>query len=257
MQLKLKQMNLEIIRSRAGAVLSSFILLTALSYCTKSFAQNAVSTAELLTDKQVSALLPDALRTKLGINFPIFNVYKYVDKAGQYYCVLTESQDVINDDKDAFNKMSNYKIKAINFKSENGTLTKTWEIIDNTQPNLHGEKSIWFWIKYAEFSDFDIDGLIEPIIVYGTHGLNNYDDGRVKFIIYYKGQKIAIRHQNGVLDDEREIAVDKAFYSLPMKLQEAVKEKMDLMVKNNQAIFPFGWQKAMQKKKVFFSERGD
>lgn len=57
-----------------------------------------------------------------------------------------------------------------------------------------------------------------------TSGMNGYDDGRVKFIIYYRGQKI-----------------DKRFYALPIKLQETIKDKMNLMVTNNHAIFPYGW----------------
>nr|WP_199157476.1 hypothetical protein [Pedobacter sp. ASV2] len=250
-------MNLEIIKPRLGIVFYCFSLLIAICSGTKTYAQLTAQSSALLTDKQVSELFPNPVRAKIGIDFPIFRVYKYADKGGQYYCVLTESQDVVNKEKDAFNKISNYKIKAINFKEQNGSLIKTWEINDNTQPNMHGEESIWFWTKYAQFSDFDHDGFIEPIIVYGTQGMNNYDDGRIKFIIFYKGQKIAIRHQNGVLDDERDTAIDKAFYTLPAKLQETIKEKMNLMVKNNHAIFPYGWQKAMQKKKTFFSERGD
>ncbi|WP_316803687.1 M949_RS01915 family surface polysaccharide biosynthesis protein [Pedobacter nototheniae] len=223
------------------------------------FGQTVKSTisSKILTDQEVSSLLPVAAREKLGISFPIFRVYGYNDRSGQYYCVLTESRDVVNRDKDAFNKVTNYKIKAINFKSENGSLTKTWEINDRINPKMHGEESIWFWTKYAQFNDYNNDGLITPIIVYGTQGMNYYDDGRVKIIIYYKGQKIAIRHQNGVLDDERDTSIDQAFYALPIKLQESIKEKMNLLVTNQHAIFPYGWQKAMQKKKIFFSERGD
>ena len=97
--------------------------------------------------------------------------------------------------------------------------------------------------------------MADLIIVYGTTALNGYDDGRIKIIIYYKGQKIAIRHQNGMLDFERETIIDKAFYSLPTGLQSAVKQKMELMQKNNQAIFPAGWQLAMKNKKTTINER--
>lgn len=215
-----------------------------------SYAQKKTVTTEILTTKQVTQLLPDSIRKNLHINYPIFRVYKYGDKGGQYYCILTESQDEIT----AENDTTNYRIKAVNVKNDNGSFSKLWEINDNIQ-NESEENNIWFWTKYAEFKDHDGDGSIEPIIVYGTSGLNGYDDGRIKFIIYYKGQKIAIRHQNGVLDFERETQVDKAFYNLPQSLQASVKQKMEKMMQQNQAIFPNGWQNAMKSKKTVFNEQ--
>jgi hypothetical protein len=77
---------------------------------------------------------------------------------------------------------------------------------------------------------------------------------RLKVHHYYKGQKIAIRHQNGVLDFERETQVDKGFYNLPLSLQASIKHKMELMTENDQAIFLAGWQLAMKNKKTTFNE---
>jgi hypothetical protein len=74
--------------------------------------------------------------------------------------------------------------------------------------------------------------------------------GRVKFIIYYKGQKIAIRHQNGTLDYERETQLDKSVYTLPKSMLESIRQKMELMVKNGQTIFPASWQTDMENKKT-------
>jgi hypothetical protein len=67
--------------------------------------------------------------------------------------------------------------------------------------------------------------------------------------------KVAIRHQNSLFDDQRETQIDKSFYALPQGLQNSIKEMMESMVKNEQALFPYGWQKAMKNKKTFFSER--
>jgi hypothetical protein len=120
---------------------------------------------------------------------------------------------------------------------------------------FNDESSIQFWTKYIDFNDYNSDGLVDPIIIYGTSAANGYDDGRIKFIIYYQGQKIAIRHQNGILDYERETQVDKAFYKLPLPLQTSIKQKMESMMKNSHAIFPAGWQAAMRNKKIRFSER--
>ncbi|GGE96611.1 hypothetical protein GCM10011383_04220 [Hymenobacter cavernae] len=195
--------------------------------------------------------MPEVVRKTLNITFPIFRVYKYVDNDGHHYCILTESKDEIATDKDTLN----HKIRAVSLKADNSSFVKNWEINDNIIKNENDETSIWFWTKYTDFKDYDGDGLVDPIIVYGTSALNGYDDGRIKILIYHKGRKVAIRHQNGVLDLARETQVDKAFYDLPISLQTSVKQKMELMRKNGQAIFPAGWQVAMKNKKTSFNER--
>jgi hypothetical protein len=49
--------------------------------------------------------------------------------------------------------------------------------------------------------------------------------------------------------------VDKAFYGLPAALQSAVAQRMEEMVKNQQAVFSSGWQKAMKNKRTYFDEK--
>lgn len=228
-------------------------IIAGLFFLTYSYAQNSAVTSEILTHQQVAGLFSDSICQSLNITFPIFRVYRYADQSGQYYCVLTESRDKTGPGKDTIN----HKIKAFNFKAADNRFVKTWEINDwiNTRKDEKEETTIWFWSRYMVFKDYDNDGLADPILVYGIKGGNDYDDGRVKFIIYFKGKKYVIRHQNGVLDDERQTEVDKAYYELPSSLQAAIHEKMVLMTNNNQAIFPYGWEKAMKQKKVSFSER--
>ena len=226
-------------------------LLVAFIIFTTVFAQKSLVKSEFLTLKKTAALFPDTVRKTLGIIFPISRAYKYADKSGQYYCVLTESRNKITEDRDTTNR----NIKAINCKVDKGSLTKIWEINDNLIKNNNDETSIWFWTKYLNFKDYDGDDLADPVIIYGTSAANGYDDGRIKILIYYKGKKIAIRHQNGILDSERETQGEKAFYDLPQTLQASIKQKMELMVKNDQAIFPAGWQAAMKNKKTTFSEQ--
>lgn len=228
-----------------------FIVLITLVCSTNSFAQKRSVISEIISAKQVAELFPDTVCKALETNYPIFRVYRYSDKTGQYYLVLTESRNVITADKDTFN----HKIKAINVKADNSSFNKIWEINDNIIKTEHDEVSIWFATKYTEIKDYDGDGLADIVVIYNTSASNGLDDGRIKFIIYYKGQKVAIRHQNGVLDFERETHVDKAFYDLPQSLQTSIKQKMETMVRNNQAIFPAGWQTAMKNKKTSFSER--
>ena len=227
------------------------LLIIVLAGPTNAFAQKTLADSNTLTPTQVAELLTGTVRKSFNINFPIYRVYRYADKSGQYYCVLTESRDVITADNDTFN----YKIKAINLKVNKGSLVKVWEFSDNIVKNHNDEHSIWFWTKYSDFNDLDNDSLADLVIVYGTSGINGYDDGRIKFFIYHKGRKIAIRHQNGNLDFLRETQVDKGFYDLPQPIQAAIKQKMELMTQSEHAIFPAGWEAAMKNKKTFFSER--
>jgi hypothetical protein len=206
--------------------------------------------SEILTRAQEKSLFTPAVKNELAITFPIFRVYRYSDQLGEHYFVCTESMDHINGDD-----TSSYKIKGVHVAVTNGKLTKTWELNDFITHDEREERSIWFWTKYSGFEDYDKDGLIEPVIVYGTSGANGYSDGRVKILIYYKGQKVAIRHQNSDMDFGRETQVDKAFYNLPASLQTGVKHRMELIVEDQRAIFPNGWENAMQHKKTIINER--
>lgn len=210
-------------------------------------AQTEIPSSKILSKAETDEFFTAAFKKKNLINFPIFRAYTYTDKSGTYNVALTESADTINKEKDTVN----YTIKAFNFKVDKGVALKKWEINDFKTPTVKGdekETSIWFWTKYCEFNDLDNDGLIEPLVVYGTFGINGYDDGRAKVLIYYKGQKVAIRHQNSVLDPARRTQVDALFYTLPAKIQIHLKELMEKMVKNKHAIFPTAYADKMDKK---------
>lgn len=214
-----------------------------------SFAAIAQSdtTSRILGKTETNEFFNDAFKKKNLITFPIFRAYTYTDKSGTYYVALTESADSVNKLKDTVNN----KIKALNFKVDKGISLKKWEVNDFKTPDLKGvekETSMWFWTKYCQFTDVDGDGLVDPILVYGTFGPNGYDDGRAKIILFYKGQKVAIRHQNGVLDNERKTQVDLTYYALPEKIQDHVKQIMATMVEKNHAIFPSAYKEKMSKK---------
>ncbi|MDR6786599.1 hypothetical protein ABIE26_005215 [Pedobacter africanus] len=218
-----------------------------------TFGQTKVLSTEILSPQETRKIITDQVHKHFGINYPTRRVYRYTDKSGQFFIVLTESNDLKAGRKDTLH----HHIKAYNFQMDKSELLKNWEIYDTItkQPGSNEmENSIWFWTKYTDFKDIDNDGLIDPVVIYGTSGMNHTDDGRIKILIYYKGKKFAIRHQNGTLDFERNTRVDKAFYTLPVKIQEHVKLIMKKMMDDGNAIFPYGWQKAMKAHKVFFDE---
>jgi hypothetical protein len=227
-----------------------FSLFAALVCISNMFGQKKADTVHILKSDQVTKIFPVSIRKSLHIDFPIFRVYQYTDKAGSYYCILTENLSEASTEKDTLFT----QIRAINVRAANGRFTIVWEMNDHIIRADLEENSIWFWTKYTDFKDYDGDGLSDPVIVYGTSA-NSLYDGRVKFIIYYRRKKIAIRHQNGDLDPIRETRVDKAFYGLPQSLQTAIVQKMEIMMENDHALFPYGWQAAMKKGKTTINER--
>ncbi len=200
-----------------------------------------------LSTQKIKEIFTEARKKELGIKFSIWKVYDYQDKTGKFYLVLTEDNAKESTNENPMNNA----IKAFNFKIDNGVWTKTFETNDTKNSE---ESSVWFWSRYIYVEDFDNDGIIEPIIFYGTNGYNGYSDGRAKILLYYKGKKIGIRIQNGVLDDERNFSVDAEFYDLPKKIQDKIVEQMNFMVENDHSLLPYGWQKKMAKKMTFIKE---
>jgi hypothetical protein len=227
--------------------------LLSLSLCFVAFSQTA--TVQQMSKAEINRVFTKEVNSKFKINFSVWKAFHITDATGSYFVTLTEKFDGYNDEGDS----NHYAIKAVYLQQTSDSLVKKWEINDasikgKTKDDF-SETSIWFWTKYCSFIDLDGDGIADPIVIYGTHGINGYDDGRIKFIIYYKNKKIAIRHQNGVLDNQRETQVDAAFYNLPSALQQSVQKTMKLMMANNHAIFPAGWEKAMAKKLTVINER--
>lgn len=225
--------------------LSLFFILIFSSFTSLS-AQTV--TNQQLSKEDVNTIFTAERKANLGIQFPIFRVYTYSDVKGKYYIVLAENPTTTAEGKEASSE-----VQEVYIKYENGKYTKISETEDMLQEEA-GETSIWFWTKHIALDDYDGDQIADPIVAYGSAGLNGFDDGRINFIIHYKGKKIMIEHQNGVLDYDRNTKVDESFYILPSKIQNKVKEIMSNVENAGHAIFPFGWIEAMGNKKTYFDE---
>lgn len=229
-----------------GLLLSGLFILTVAS----SYGQKHPDSRELSVN-ETDSLFSSSIKQKHGIRFPIFKAYEYHDKAGTHYLVLTENADL----KSAPPLVDS--IQGFCLLMNKGDMVVEWTILDFILPkgNPNSEEfSIWFWTKYFQLKDLDKDGYIDPILVYGTSGSNETGDGRIKILVFYKGAKRAIRHQNGILDGERNTRVDSMFYLLPEVLQLHVKKQMEAMTKDDNAIFPAGWEAAMKNEKLYFDE---
>ena len=181
----------------------------------------------ILSQREVEQLFTDEMKKKFEIQYPIWRVYAFRDNLCEHRIVLTESSNIqINEN---LVDTLHHNIKAFFFQLENNTLTKEREISDfiNT-----GEISIWFWTKFCSFSDIDGDGLVDPIIVYGSKPESDSEPYRVNILVYYKGKKYAQRHTDGDLDFMRSTKIDKDFYTLPKVIQENVTSITEKMLGN-------------------------
>ena len=207
------------------------------------------ASSERLQFSEIDVLFNDKMKEKLGIEYEIHRVDRFYDKEGEHYLVITENM---------FDCESCYdKIKAYCFLKEDNVYELEWKMQDFILADgneVSEEFSISFWHDYITLEDLDNDGYVEPILVYGTLGINETDDGRIKILIYHKGKKRAIRHQNSTLDGERHTQVDTKFYDLPGKVQRKVIRIMQTIEEDGYAIFPFGWEDGMDNEELKLEE---
>lgn len=206
---------------------------------------NGHSQTKILLKGELDKLFPEDVQQQLGFKSRIRLVYNFTDKNGTYYLPICESFDGVGEDD-----TTHYKIKAINLKYEGGQFVKQWELNDYIL-TAQMEESIWFYTKYVTIKDLDGDGETDPLIIYGSTGQNGKSDGRLKILMYYKGKKVAIRHQNSEFDGSRTTEVDKEFYELPEKVQSFVKGMMKRLADDGQVIYASNWVQQMSKKATF------
>ncbi|WP_157730196.1 M949_RS01915 family surface polysaccharide biosynthesis protein [Tenacibaculum jejuense] len=168
-------------------------------------------------------IFSSAKKKVLKIKYPIVRVYKYNDRTGENYLVLTERKDIRN----SIETKQNDSIQAFNFRLKNGLLKEEWSLRDFIYKDKYiEESSIWFWTKYIEVKDYDGDGFMEPIIIYGTNEEDHGDD-RMKILVYHKDEKKAIRHQNSDLDDARTTQVDASVFKMPLLIRKKIKTLLE------------------------------
>ena len=229
---------------------ASFFLLIFL--VNNSLGQISAVSSKQLSQQEIDSIFTDSLISNLSIEFNIYRIYEYHDKKGKHFLVMTENEYDAQEREQSFDS-----IKAYCYSLNNGVFTLDWRLTDFILPNgneVSQEYSISFWTKYFALDDYDKDGVIDPILVYGTLGMNQTHDGRIKILVYHNGKKSAIRHQNGTLDFERNTLVDKEFYKLPTDIQDRVKVIMNKITAESHGIFPSGWEEAMDNRKLKFDE---
>tara|TARA_B110000027_G_C16109005_1_gene296745 strand:- start:20 stop:787 length:768 start_codon:yes stop_codon:yes gene_type:complete len=216
------------------------------------FGQDSKVSSRQLKQQEIDSIFTDSLKTKLQIEYSIYRIYQYRDKSGEHFIVMTENEFECDEKEKCFDT-----IKAFCYSYKDGIYNLEWNLKDfilQKGNEVSEEYSISFWTKYFELNDYNGDGLVDPILVYGTFGMNGTSDGRIKILVYHKGKKRAIRHQNGTLDFERNTRVDEMYYQLPTEIQNRVQEIMETITENDHGIFPYGWKTAMKNQKLKFDE---
>ncbi|MFD1552988.1 M949_RS01915 family surface polysaccharide biosynthesis protein [Putridiphycobacter roseus] len=216
------------------------------------FSQDMIITSKQLNQQEVDSIFTDSLKQKLQIEYAIYRIYEYKDKLGKHYLVMTKNQFECDEMEACFDT-----IKAYAYTFEKGSFKSEWQLKDfiSSKGNAVSEEySISFWTKYFALKDCNGDGIVDPIMVYGTYGMNDTGDGRIKILVYFNGTKSAIRHQNGTLDFERNTQVDEKYYELPIGIQNRVHDIMESITENDHGIFPYKWQAAMKNKELKFDE---
>ena len=159
------------------SIILFFLLLPSLVY-----SQNNLVKSKLLKSSEVDSIFTDKLVKDLEIDFSIYRVYQYEDKSGEYFIVMTENEVECSRNEECFDS-----IKAYCFSHLDGRFSLKWKMKDfilNDKNEGSDEYSIWFWTNYFELKDYEEDGLIDPILVYGTVGLNGTSDGRMKILVW-------------------------------------------------------------------------
>jgi len=197
-----------------------------------------------LSTKEVRSIFTRRRENQLGISNNVYQGYSYKDTSGEYFLLLTDRRSEITKEKDTLYN----NIYAVNVRKTGNQFKKRSSITDEIDDDW--ETSIGFWNQYSEIADFDKDGEVDFIVVYGTTGQNGYEDGKVRIKVFYKKNRVSIKHQNSEIASGRFTKISSKFYNLPIELQKATIEKMKLMRKNRHAIFVDGWEDKIAKKEV-------
>ena len=220
-------------------------------------AQDVIPDSRQLSENEIDSIFSSEIKRKYDINFEVYRGYSYDDKEGGHILLMTEKPTPKKGDTFGKEHLNEYhdSIKAYFFDVSNAKLKLKRTLTDFIKTNeVSKEYSIAYWTKFFELGDYDDNGTIDPILIYGTYGMNGTGDGRIKIIVLQDNKKIVIRHQNGTLDYERNTQVDAEFYDLPRGIQKQVIKQMKAIIENDSAIFPSGWQEAMKAKKLKFDE---
>ena len=192
--------------------------------------------------------LHDTVFHRLEIYYPRIKQIDYFIEGNPFTLLLTQN----NDDVRKTGNVTDYHshIVAFGLNLSQDTILKVWQMQDmlkKQKDNNELENNIYWIKKYCEALDVNGDKNDEVFLVYASEGNNNISDGRLNIMTYFNDKKHFIRHQNGVLDFQRNMQVDKSIYKLPIEIQAKLKAILTDISNEDIAILPYGWQEQFDK----------
>ena len=167
-----------------------------------------------LSKEEINIMFTSSDKDKLNIKYDIRKVYKVLDKKGETFFIVSEN--FLRKDLEE-NKIIDKIELIIASKTDKGFIRK---YTVNDKINIR-EKSLWFWTKFFKLQDFNGDGYIDPIIVYGGLGKHNDIEGRLIIKSLFQNKWYNIIHQGSDQDLARYTEFDKNFIKLdkPIRLE--------------------------------------
>lgn len=217
------------------------------------YGQESHIESKQLSKSEINAVFSQEVKNKHNITFDTYRAYSYDDVKGNHLVLMTHH--ITKKTNTAFIKENTTRyhdsIKAYFFHKRGSQLKLERTVTDFIKENTYSDEySISFWTKFFSLDDYDGNGTIDPILIYGTYGSNGTIDGRIKIIILQNGEKTVIRHQNGILDGERVTQIDASFYDLPLGIQEQVVKLMRSITENGSGILPWDWEQERKERQL-------
>ena len=207
------------------------------------------------SQEEIDSVLTPEVRKELTIELDIYRVYEYEDKAGLHLIVMTERASECSYDQFPNPKDS---IQAFCFHQRNGRWNLLWSFADHIENDeddrCYPEYTISHWTKYFEVKDYNRDGLVDPIMVYGSFVTSSIHNRRTRILVFYKGEKRILRHAESNYDFERITYVVPEFYGLPTGILDRVTTIMEQQEENGHALFPSYWKKRMKNRELIIKE---
>lgn len=210
------------------------VILFCMSTASLIFGQEKVRGSWMSKDDISSFLLEN--KQNLDIIYPVAKLYEFKDSLGEGKIILTEEISKIVSGDTLYHNIKAHLINRVSGDKWKNVLS----IKDFT---VGKEESIWFWTPYCVFEDIDGDGIVDPVIVYGSDEGIGGTNSRMKIGVFYKGKKVFIRHQSSTIVAKNSTQIDPAFYELPDSIQTRVMSIMRKLSTEGWVKYTPEWEK--------------
>lgn len=179
---------------------------------------------------------PAESKVPAGVAVPakVVKVFCYEDASGTYRAFLSESQDRFPGKEPLSSRLT---ATGVRIRSDSGALV-AWTVEESARTDEAGG---YFGTKLAEWTDLDGDGLVDPVLVVRycrRDGQGGYEEdpfsGRMKNIVLHGPSRAQVEGISGLLDHERSLKADSAYFALPQAIRAHLVGKFRAVYESNQ-----------------------